>query len=155
MEESRQRPPYPEVIDEPGLKTKKRVFWESLVTLSFAGVVLYLLGFIITFLLWVFGYHLMHLEIYELGNQEMLRLFKNAGWITACVVLVTLCWSYYNLLIFKIRGERRGRRVAVCFDKDLADFFKIDVEVLEKAKNYPRLSVLQKEGTIIFKEIGP
>lgn len=152
MEESGQRASYPEIIDEPGLKTKKRVFGETLVTLGFGGVILYLLGFIFTFFLWLFGYNLMRLEIYDLGNQEMVRLFRNALLITAIVVLATLCWSYYNLLIFKIRGERRGSQVRICFDKDLADFFKVDPEMLEKVKNYPRVSVVIEENTIIMRE---
>jgi len=84
----------------------------------------------------------------------MVRLSKNLGWLTTIIVIGMLFWSYYNYLIVKIRGERRGSRVSVCFDKDMADFCKIDVNVLEKAKNYPRLSILQKENTIIFNEIG-
>jgi poly-beta-1,6-N-acetyl-D-glucosamine biosynthesis protein PgaD len=154
VEESGQRPAYPEIIDEPGLKTRKRIFWETIITLGFWGVVLYLLGFLITSILWLFGFHLIHHEIYELGNQEMVRLSKNVGWLTTIVVIGMLFWSYYNYLIVKIRGERRGSRVSVCFDKDMADFCKIDVDVLEKAKNYPRLSILQKENTIIFNESG-
>jgi hypothetical protein len=66
-----------------------------------------------------------------------MRLFKNAGWLTTIVLLITISWSYYNYFVYKIRGERRGSRVEICFDKDLADFFKVDPEVLEKAKTIP------------------
>jgi hypothetical protein len=92
----------------------------------------------------------MHLEIYKFGNQEIMGLFRTAGLITAIVLLATLSWSYYNMLLIKIRGERRGTRVRVCFDQELADFFKIDPEMLEKAKNYPRVSVVMEEDTIII-----
>lgn len=152
MEKSGQRPPYPEIIDEPGLKTKKRVFGEIVITLGFWGLILYLLEFIITIFLWLFGFNLMHLEIYELGNQEMVRLFKNAGWLTTIVIVATLGWSYYNMLIFKIRGERRGNRVRVCFDQEVADFFKVDPEMLEKVKNFPSVSIVMKEDAILISE---
>ena len=56
------------------------------------------------------------------------------------------------MLIFRIRGERRGNRVRVCFDKELADFFKIDPEMLEKVKNFPSVSVVMKEDAILISE---
>ncbi|MGB9294223.1 MAG: hypothetical protein WCB64_13010, partial [Desulfobaccales bacterium] len=111
-----------------------------------------LIGFILSFTLWLLGFSLLSHQLYESGNQEFMRLFKNAGWLTTIVVLVTISWSYYNYFLIKIRGERRGSRVGICFDKDLADFFKIDPEMLEKAKNYPRVSVVMEGDTIIISE---
>ncbi len=150
MEKSGQRAPNPEIINEPGLRSKKRVFWETMVTLGLWGGFLYLLEFIFLFTLWVFGFNLIQLEIYKFGKQEIMRLFRTAGLITTIVLLATLSWSYYNMLLIKIRGERRCNRVRICFDHDLADFFKIDPEMLEKAKNYPRVSVVMEEDTIII-----
>jgi len=155
MEKSRQRPPYPEIIDDPSLKTRSRIFWETVVTLGFWGVILYLLQFFLSFLLWVFSVHLMHQEIYELGNPEMLRLFRNAGWLTSIIVLLTILWSYYNLMLFRLRGERRRRQMSICFDKDLASFFKVDLEVLEKSKDYSRLAITQQEDAVLITEITP
>ena len=152
MEESGQRAPYPKIIDVRGLKTKKRLFCETLVTLGLWGVFLYLIGFILSFTLWLLGFSLLSHEFYESGNQEFMRLFKNAGWLTTIVLLVTISWSYYNYFVYKIRGERRASRVGICFDKDLADFFKVDPEMLEKVKNYSRVSVVMEGDTIIISE---
>ena len=152
MAESGQRAPYPKIIDVRGLKTKKRVFWETVLTLGLWGVFLYLIGFIAAFILWLLGLRLLSREIYEMGSPEIVRLFKNAVWVTAIVVLPLLLWSYYNYFLFKIRGERRCSRVGICFDKYLADFFKVDPEMLEKVKNYSRVSVVMEGDTIIISE---
>jgi len=150
MAESGQRAPYPKIIDVRGLKTKKRVFWETVLTLGLWGVFLYLIGFIAAFILWLLGLRLLSREIYEMGSPEIVRLFKNAVWVTAIVVLPLLLWSYYNYFLFKIRGERRCSRVGICFDKYLADFFKVDPEMLEKVKNYSRVSIVMEGDTIIM-----
>lgn len=150
MEKSRQRAPYPEVIDEKGLISWKRAFTETLITLGFWGLIFYFLAILITFLLWYFGVKLMYYEIYSEGFQEMQRLFGNAASITFIVIMALLCWSCYNLILVKIKGERRRSRVSICFDNDMAKLFNIDLDVLEKIKKYPRLSVLFQQDHLIF-----
>ena len=155
MEEPGQRPPYPEIIDIKGLKTKKRVFIETAITLSFWGLMIYLLVIFVTFILWLFGLQLFYYEIYIGGFQEMQRLFQNTVTISGVVVCVLLFWSYYNLLLFKIKGERRVRQVNISFDKDMAKFFKIEPEMLEKMKNCPRINLRIEQDTLIFREKDP
>jgi poly-beta-1,6-N-acetyl-D-glucosamine biosynthesis protein PgaD len=152
MDEPRQRSPYPEIIDIKGLKTKKRVFIETAITLSFWGLILYLLAIFVTFILWLFGLQLVYYEIYVGGFQEMKRLFENALSITTVVLLVLLFWSYYNLVLFKIKGERRGSQAIISFDKDMAKFFKIEPEMLEKMKSCPRINLSIEQDTLIFRE---
>jgi poly-beta-1,6-N-acetyl-D-glucosamine biosynthesis protein PgaD len=152
MEEPGQRSPYPEVIDMKGLKTKKRVFIETAITLSFWGLMLYLLATFVTFILWLFGLHLVYYEIYIGGFEEMQRLFKNTVNISAVVIFVLLLWSYYNVFLFKMKGERRNRQVSISFDNDMARFFKIEPEMLKKIKNCPRLNLRIEEDTLIFRE---
>jgi len=64
----------PEIIDDPSLKTRSRIFWETVVTSVFGGYPLSAAIFPL-FLLWVFSVHLMHQEIYELvtGNGAALQ----------------------------------------------------------------------------------
>jgi poly-beta-1,6-N-acetyl-D-glucosamine biosynthesis protein PgaD len=152
MDEPRQRSSYPEIIDIKGLKTKKRVFIETVITLSFWGLILYLLAIFVTFILWLLGLRLVYYEIYVGGFQEMRRLFENALSITTVVVLVLLFWSYYNLVLFKIKGERRVRQALISFDKDMAKFFKIEPEMLEKMKSCPRINLSIEQDTLIFRE---
>ena len=83
MEESGQRAPYPEVINEKGLRTWKRVFIETSITLGFWGIILYVLTIFITFILWYFGFHVAYHEFYVVGFYEMQRLFTNAIMISA------------------------------------------------------------------------
>jgi poly-beta-1,6-N-acetyl-D-glucosamine biosynthesis protein PgaD len=154
MDEPRQRSPYPEIIDIKGLRTKKRVFIETIITLSFWGLILYLLTIFVTFILWLFGLQLVYYKIYIGGFQEMRRLFENALIITTVVLLVLLFWSFYNIILFKIRGERRGSRVLISFDEDMAKFFKIEPEILKRIKNRPRVNLSIDQDTIILRETG-
>lgn len=153
MEESGQRAPYPEVINEKGLRTWKRSFIETSITLGFWGVILYLLTIVITFALWYFGFRLAYYDFYVEGFYEMQRLFSNAITITLIVVILALLWSYYNVLLIKIKGERRGSQVSICFDEDMANFFHIDSDVLEKIKNCPAISVSFTQDGIFLKAI--
>lgn len=153
MEESGQRAPYPEVINEKGLRTWKRSFIETSITLGFWGVILYLLTIVITFVLWYFGFRLAYYGFYVEGFYEMQRLFSNAITITLIVVILALLWSYYNVLLIKIKGERRRSQVSICFDEDMANFFHIDSDVLEKIKNCPAISVSFTQDGIFCKAI--
>ena len=153
MEESGQRAPYPEVINEKGLITWKRVFIETSITLGFWGIIIYLLTTVITFALWYFGFHWAYYEFYVLGFYEMQRLFNNAITISLIVVILELLWSYYNVLLIKIKGERRGSQVSISFNEDMANFFHIDPDVLEKIKECPAISVSFNQGDISFRAI--
>jgi poly-beta-1,6-N-acetyl-D-glucosamine biosynthesis protein PgaD len=153
MEESGQRAPYPEVINEKGLRTWKRVFLETLITLGFWGIILYLLTIVITFVLWYLGFHLAYYEFSVVGFYEMQRLFANAITISSIVIILSLLWSYYNVLLIKIKGERRGSQVSICFDEDMANLFHIDPDVLEKIKNCPAISVTFNQDDIFLKPI--
>jgi poly-beta-1,6-N-acetyl-D-glucosamine biosynthesis protein PgaD len=153
MEESGQRAPYPEVINEKGLRTWKRVFIETLITLGFWGIILYLLTIVITFVLWYLGFHLAYYEFYVVGFFEVQQLIASALKISAIVIALSLLWSYYNVLLIKIKGERRGSQVSISFDKDMANLFHIDSDLLEKIKNCPAISVTFNQDEIFFKEI--
>jgi poly-beta-1,6-N-acetyl-D-glucosamine biosynthesis protein PgaD len=155
MEESGQRAPYPEVITEKGLRTWKRSFIETSITLGFWGIIIYLLTIVITFFLWLFGFSLAYYDIYAVGFYEMQRLYANAITITLVVVTLSLLWSYYNVVLIKIKGERRRSQVSICFDKDMANLFHIDPDVLEKIKNCPAISVSFTQDNIFLKEIDP
>jgi poly-beta-1,6-N-acetyl-D-glucosamine biosynthesis protein PgaD len=150
MEESRQRAPYPEIIDEKGLISWKRAFTETLITLGFWGIILYFIVILITFILWYFGIKLFYYEIYAVGFQELQRLFGNAAVVTFIVIFLLLFWSGYNIVLVKIKGERRRNQVRICFDEDLAKLFNIDLNTLEKVKEYPRISVDFQQDKLTF-----
>ena len=92
MDESRQRAPYPEIINEKGLVSRKRAFTETVITLGFWGIILYFIGILITFILWYFGIRLVYYEIYSVGYQELQRLFGNAAVVTFIVIFLLL-WA--------------------------------------------------------------
>jgi poly-beta-1,6-N-acetyl-D-glucosamine biosynthesis protein PgaD len=155
MEEPRQRATYPKIIDEKNLKTKKRVFIETALTLGFWGLICYFFVIFATFMLWLFGLKLVYYEIYEVGYGEMVRLFKNGGTLTTIVVLAFLSWSYYNIALIKIKGERRKNQVRICFDEDMAKYFHIDCDMLERIKNNSHIYILLDKNGIIFNENYP
>jgi poly-beta-1,6-N-acetyl-D-glucosamine biosynthesis protein PgaD len=153
MEKSGPGTPYPEVIDEKGLRTWKRVFIETVITLGFWGVILYLFSIVITFTLWYFGFQVAYYQFYVPGFDEMRRLFSNAIMVTTIVMIASLLWSYYNVILIKIKGDRRGSQVSICFDKDMAKLFHIDPDVVEKIKDCPAISVTFNQNDISFKTV--
>ncbi len=152
MGEPRQRVAYPEIIDDKKLKTKKRIFFETSLTLGFWGVMLYFITIFVTFILWLAGFKLFYYEIYAVGYEEMLRLFTNGGSLTLIIVAGLMAWSYYNIALIKIKGERRKREVRICFDQDLAELINVDFEMLEKNKNNPCIHLFIEGDTILFDE---
>ncbi len=150
MEESGQRASYPEIIDEKGLVSWERTVAETAITLGFWGIILYFIVILITFILWYFGIKLVYYEIYAVGFQELQRLFGNAALVISIVIFLLLCWSGYNLILIKIKGERRRSQVSICFDEDLAKLFNIDPDTLEKVKDYPRISVDFQQNKLAF-----
>jgi poly-beta-1,6-N-acetyl-D-glucosamine biosynthesis protein PgaD len=150
MEEPRQRASYPKIIDEKNLKTKKRVFIETALTLGFWGLICYFFIIFATFMLWLFGLKLVYYEIYEVGYGEMIRLIRNGGTLTTIVVLAFLAWSYYNIALIKLKGERRKNQVRICFDEDIAKYFNIDCDILERIKNNQQIYITIKKKAIIF-----
>jgi poly-beta-1,6-N-acetyl-D-glucosamine biosynthesis protein PgaD len=153
MEESGPRAAYPEIINEKRLRTWKRVSIETTITLGFWGIMAYLFTIIITFVLWSFGFNMVYYEIYVAGFYEMQRLFINAIDISLIVVVLSFLWCYYNVFLIRIKGERRGSQVSICFDKDMATFFHIDIDVLEEIKNCPAISVSITQDDFFLKAI--
>ena len=152
MGKSGQGVTYPEIIDEIELKTIKRVLIETSITIGFWGLILYLLITFLTFLLWLFGFNLLYSEIYLSGYAEMIGLFEKGGMITGVVIFILFGWSCYNMALIKIKGERRHNQVSICFDKDMAKFFNVDLNVLEEIKNYPSVTVaLEPNGLVFYK----
>ncbi len=153
MEKSGSRTSYPEVINEKGLRTWKRVFIETGITLGFWGLILYLLAIVITFILWYCGFNLAYYQLYVIGFYEMQRLFSNAILVSTVVVTLSLLWSYYNVFLIKIKGERRRSQVSICFDEDMAKLLHIDIDLLRKIKECPAISVSFNQDEIFFKVI--
>jgi hypothetical protein len=73
--------------------------------------------------------------------------------VTTIVVIASLLWSYYNIILIKIKGDRRGSQVSICFDKDMANLFHIDPDVVEKMKDCPSVSVIFNQNDISFKTV--
>jgi len=126
---------------------------ESFVTLAFWTGFLYLLIPMVTLLLWVFGFKIAYAELIGAeGLKELVKIIKDSGIIIFFITLIIMAWGYYNYLLFRIRGDRRGSRVMICFDEDFASRFHLDLQTLRAAKEEPRLSVTLADDRI---EVNP
>lgn len=103
---------------------------------------------IVTFILWAFGVKLLYHELIEqAGFYEFLKVIQGGGLAVLIIMLIFFIWSYYNYLIFRIRGERRNKQVLVAQDDELAKVYNIDPDFLRDAKNHSRFIVkLTEEG---------
>lgn len=157
MEKSGSGAPNPQVIDSWQLKSRTRIFLESIFTVAFWTGFIYLLIPIITLLLWFFGIRIAYAELIGAeGLKELIKLIKNSGFIIFVVSLLLLSWGYYNYFLFRLRGERRNTRVLICFDEDFAARCQLDPEDLRAAKAQSRLVVhLDGERLEILSQLPP
>jgi biofilm PGA synthesis protein PgaD len=152
MEKSGSRATNPEIIDSWHLKSRSRILLESFITLAFWTAFLYLLVPVVTLGLWVFGVQIAYAELVgNRGIMELVKIIQGSGIIILIITFMLLGWSYYNYLLFRIRGERRNSQVRICYDEDFAAFYNCDVQTLQAAKEQPRLVVTLTDGRIAVK----
>ncbi len=141
MDEPGQRDPYP-IVDRPEVKSKLRLFSEWSLTTVLWSVYVYLFMPIVTFILWAFGVKLLYQELIEqAGFYEFLKVIQGGGLAVLIIMVIFFIWSYYNYLIFRIRGERRNKQVLVAQDDELAKVYNIDPDFLREAKSHSRFIV--------------
>ena len=110
----------------------------------------YLLMPIVTLILWIFGVKIMYVQLFEQsGFTQMLEVIWGGGQIALVIILSFFIWSYYNYLIFRIRGERRNRQVLISQDEELAKAFNINPDLLPEAKEHHRFFVNLEDGMTI------
>jgi poly-beta-1,6-N-acetyl-D-glucosamine biosynthesis protein PgaD len=149
MEKSGSRASKPEIIDNWRIKSRARILLESFVTLAFWTGFLYLLIPMVTLLLWVFGFRIAYAELIGAeGLMELVKIIKESGIIIFIITLIIMAWGYYNYLLFRIRGDRRGSRVMICFDEDFASRYHLNLQTLRAAKEESRLSVTLADDSI-------
>lgn len=151
MAEPGQGAAHPEIIDRPKLKSPFRHFVEGSVTLTLWAVWLYWILPILTIFLWLLGVRFFYYKIF-LGRSliQLLEVMKEGAIAILLIFILNLFWISYNYrFIFKRVGERR-KQVRKCTDKMVADFFKIDLGILEKAKKERLINLtLTDKGFII------
>jgi biofilm PGA synthesis protein PgaD len=147
MDEPGQRNPYP-IVDKPEVKSKLRVFSEWTFTTVLWSIYVYLFMPIVTFILWAFGIKILYYELIEqAGFYEFLKVLKGAGQAALIIILVFFLWSYYNYMMFRIRGERRNKQVLLAQDDELAKAYNVDPDFLREAKDHYRFIVkVRKDG---------
>lgn len=122
--------------------------------MAFWTIGVYWLAPVLTVLLWFVGIRLFYEEIFPQGGTwELIELLKRGGMLFLFLTGIILTWTYYNYLWFLRRGERRNKKVMICHDEDFAKFFDIDVQLIKKAKNFPKVEVEIKDSRIVIKGI--
>ena len=151
MEESRQRVAHPKIIDRPELKSPLRHLVEGSITFALWAIWLYWILPLLTLFLWLLGFKIFYQELVaKAGFAELLELLRNGGIAILIIIILKFAWIYYNyFLMFKRKGERR-KQVRISPDKVIAQFFKVDPEILEKAKKHHRINVVLEDKRIII-----
>ncbi|MGQ9688606.1 MAG: poly-beta-1,6-N-acetyl-D-glucosamine biosynthesis protein PgaD [Desulfobaccales bacterium] len=152
MEKSGSGTSNPEIKDSWRLKSRSRILLESLLTVAFWTGFIYLLLPMITLFLWIFGVRIAYTEL--IGSQgllELVKIIKSSVFVIFVVTVLLLSWSYYNYMLFRVRGERRNSRVMICFDEDFAARFHLDPKIIGAAKEERRLEIHLKEDGLEVK----
>lgn len=151
MGEPGQRPANITIIDRPELKSPLRNITEGSITLVLWGVWLYFLLPFLTFLLWILGFRIFFLSLFvELNFIEFMKIFTNGFLIVYTIFIIQVVWVYYNLFKFKKRGERR-KKIFTCSDFEIANFFKLNTEIIKKIKESNCIEVVMDNQKIIVK----
>lgn len=142
MAKSGQRDTHPQIIDKPDLKSPLRYLFEGSITFALWALWIYWILPLVTLVLWIMGFRLFYHELFSQGGlEEFIYTLKNGGLIILIISLMMLGWTYYNYLWFLRRGERRNKYEAITLDKDIAEHFKVDIELLKKLKQENRIEV--------------
>jgi poly-beta-1,6-N-acetyl-D-glucosamine biosynthesis protein PgaD len=143
--------PPPPIIDKPEFKSPLRYLFEGSFTLALWALWVYWILPIFTLLIWIAGIQLFRYEIFIKGGlEELINILKNGGRIVLFITLIMLGWTYYNYLWFLRRGERRNKSELITFDKDIAQFFNVDVDLLKQLKKQNRIEVKLENGQIVL-----
>lgn len=152
MGKPRQRPTDIEIIDRPELKSSVRNFTEGSLTFLLWGIWIYFLLPFFTFLLWLLGFRIFYLTIFtEFNFNEFVIIFKNGIFIILSIFFIQISWIYYNCFIFIKRGDRRKNNF-ICPKEKIANFFGIDLAVLEESSKNKVINVSLKNKKIIIKK---
>ncbi|HOD34993.1 MAG TPA: poly-beta-1,6-N-acetyl-D-glucosamine biosynthesis protein PgaD [Syntrophales bacterium] len=142
MEKPGQGNPHPEIIVDNQAKSRLRVAVESLLTVAFWMLYVYILLPIFTLVLWVFGVRTIYDEIFGLkGYLALIDLLKNGGLITIAILAILAGWAFYNYRMFMSRGERRSSRVSITNDREVARLMNVDLDALKGIRRLTRLRV--------------
>jgi len=142
MEKPGQGPPHPEVFVQDEVRSLLRRFVEDTITVVCWGIYLYLLLPLLTLVLWVFGVQTIYDQIIgEKGYEELARLMQNGGITVLVIFLIVSGWTYYNYLWFLRRGERRGGRVKISSDVEMAGMLGTDSAALEEIRKARRMEI--------------
>ncbi len=137
------------IIDKPELKTISRKLGEGSITFILWVFWSYFILPVINLFLWLLGIRLFYREV--LSKQAylyFLEVLQKGGFIIFITTLVIMGWIYYNYLLFKKRGERR-KRVKVVNDEEIAAFYNVDLNTLNKFKNQSLVKAIINERSEI------
>lgn len=142
MEKSGQGHPHPGIIVRDEVKSRLRVAVEGLLTVAFWVFYIYVLLPIFTLILWAFGVRTIFDEVFgQKGYLALIDILKNGGLITAAILVVLAGWAFYNYRLFVKRGDRRGSRVSISSDREIARLLDLDPAALESIRRRRRLKV--------------
>lgn len=147
MEKPRQGPPHTEIIVQDEVKSRLRRITEDFITIVCWAIYLYLLLPLFTLFLWILGVQTIYDQIIgERGYEELIRLLENGGITTLVIFVIVSGWTYYNYLWFRRRGERRGGRVMISSDVEIAKMLDVDMAAMEGIRTSCRILVKVDNG---------
>ena len=143
---------YPKIIDRPELKSPFRYLIEGSITLFLWSVWVYWILPVLTVILWFFGVELFHsIFITQAGYIEFIGILKAGGLVVLIISLIMLSWVYYNYFWFLRRGERRNKSVLISLDKDVAEMFNVNIDLLKRAKIQHKIEVDLKDDEVAIR----
>lgn len=142
---------HPEIIDKPELKSPLRHLVEGSLTAFLWALWVYWILPLFTLFLWAAGFRYLFDRLFPKSFfAEFVEILKNGGLAILVIFTLKLIWINYNYhVIYKKRPERR-KKVITCSDRVLAQYFRVDPKLLERAKRERRLEVTLTEHRLFI-----
>ncbi|WP_281950497.1 poly-beta-1,6-N-acetyl-D-glucosamine biosynthesis protein PgaD [Nitrosophilus kaiyonis] len=136
------------IIEKPEAIDKTVSLRDKIITFIFWGALIYIFRPLFALILWIlFGMHIFNPEVFniELYDEISRFLVKNSFTIFVFAVIF-ITWAVYNKIMY---GKLRRRKfVPKVTDKEIAEFFKVDIEKLKKWKElkYIKFKIIEKNN---------
>ena len=142
------------IIEKPEAIDKAVSLRDKIITFFFWGTLIYIFRPFFALILWVlFGIHIFNPDVFNLELYYEISdfLIKNSFTIFAFAVIF-ITWAVYNKIMY---GRLHRRKfVPHVTDKEIAQFFKVDIEKLKewKESKYIKFKIVEKNSNFEISE---
>lgn len=135
------------IINKPHLKSWYLKVLETVFSLFFWSVVLYLLGVFVTAILWFVGLHHLAEQLFIVNDLEsILDLSVNAVIYAVIIIALLIIWIRWNLHFYGGLTRRKAR--PPISDEQVSQIYNVSVQAIEEIREAKIAYILPTEDSL-------